>query len=58
MANLSRNAQNVTVTLNKEFFSGSAKIVNAETNEAVNANGRTFKLQMPRRNYNVFIINK
>ena len=58
VANLSRDAQNVTVSLDGEFFSGKENIINAETKETVNAAGRSFKLQLPRRNYNLFIIKK
>ena len=58
VANLSREAQNLTVTLDKEFFGNSSEVVNAESKESVVLNNGSFNISIPRRNYNIFIIRK
>ena len=57
VANLSLTGQELTVTLNKKFFDKDAKVVNAETMEAVK-HDRTFKVNIPRRNYQLFLISE
>jgi len=58
VANLSREAQNLTVTLDKEFFGNSSEVVNAESKKSVVLNNGSFNISIPRRNYNIFIIRK
>ncbi|MBR2720420.1 MAG: hypothetical protein IKB74_03700 [Lentisphaeria bacterium] len=58
VANLSREAKNLTVTLDKEFFGNSSEVVNAESKKSVVLNNGSFNISIPRRNYNIFIIRK
>jgi hypothetical protein len=58
VANLSREGQDLTVTLNKEFFGKSSEVVDAESKEAVKLNNGSFSITIPRRNYKIFTIRK
>ena len=40
----------------KKFFSGKVKVIDAETQEAVNLHNNTFKVSIPRRNYKLYLI--
>ena len=56
VANLSLEERSLTVSLDKKFFSGKVKIIDAETREVVNLQNNTFKVNIPRRNYKLYLI--
>ena len=56
VANLSLEDCSLTVSLDKKFFSGKVKIIDAETREVVNLHNNTFKVNIPRRNYKLYLI--
>ena len=56
VANLSLEDCSLTVALDKKFFSGKVKVIDAETQEAVNLHNNTFKVNIPRRNYKLYLI--
>ena len=58
VSNLSLENQDLTVTLDKAFFSGNVKILDAESNEEVKLNGGKFKVNIPRRNYKLYLVSK
>ncbi|MBQ9787559.1 MAG: hypothetical protein IJW33_05260 [Lentisphaeria bacterium] len=58
VANLSLKNQALTVTLDKSFFGDGVKITDAESNAAVNFSCRSFKVEIPRRNYRIYLIRK
>ena len=58
VANLSLKGQDLTVTLDRKFFSGQVKIIDAESKEEIKLNKNNFSLKIPRRNYRIFLIKK
>jgi len=58
VSNLSLENQDLTVTLDKSFFSGAIKVIDAESNEEVKLNGGKFKVNIPRRNYKLYLVSK
>ena len=56
VANLSLKDQDLTVTINRKFFDKDAGITDAESENKVKLNDRSFSLKIPRRNYRIFRI--
>ena len=58
VSNLSLKNQTLSVKLDKGFFSGKVKVTDAETKAAVNVQNNSWSVDIPRRNYKLYLIEK
>ena len=58
VTNLSLKDQTLSVKLDKGFFSGKRKVTDAETKDVVNVQNNSWSVNIPRRNYKLYLIEK
>ena len=58
VTNLSLQDQTLNITLDRKFFNGAYKVIDAETQTPVKLNSNSFAEKITRRNYKLYMIEK